>query len=363
LFGTTDQGGAYGYGTVFELMPVAGGGWTEKILHNFMKKPADGNYPNTGVIFDNAGNLYGTTSYGGTHDAGIAFELVLEPDGSWSEKILHNFEYGRADGSHPQNLIFDNAGNLYGTTAGAGGGVNCDGYGCGVAFELMPGGGGIWTEKILHNFNNDGKDGLNPPGSALTFDKRGNLYGNTGNGGTGEGGTVYELSPQANGSWTEQILHAFIPGRLDGYGPFGNLIFDENENLYGVTYWGGANGATGEGDGIVFELSPAANGAWNETILYNFDHNAPNPFSGLTFDESGNLYGTTNGANYGPRTVFELIRRSDGAWSLKPLYLFSGTRNACDGGLIIDGSGNLYGTTTNGGAYDYYGTVFKIARN
>ena len=185
---------------MFEPTPAAGGGWTEKILHQFDKNGTDGFGPDSNLIFDSAGNLYGTTPLAGLSQIALAmvsaavpyFELVPAADGTWTEKILHNFGGNSKDGCCPDSsLIFDSAGNLYGTTVY--GGTS----GEGTAFELVRK-GGRWVEKTLHNFSNNGVDGYLPyPG--LIFDASGNLYGTTFYGGahgsTYVGGTVFEIKP------------------------------------------------------------------------------------------------------------------------------------------------------------------------
>ncbi len=180
---------------MFELTPNLSGGWTEKILRNFGDS-VDGASPYSGLILDAAGNLYGTTYYGGTYDGGVAFELTPTARGSWTEKILHNFNTNGTDGHQPYaGLILDGKGNLYGTTLYGGSGACNDGFlgtGCGTVFELMPQAGGHWTEAILHNFNYNGTDGIFPY-SGLTPDSMGNLFGTTYLGGSYNDGTVYEI--------------------------------------------------------------------------------------------------------------------------------------------------------------------------
>jgi uncharacterized repeat protein (TIGR03803 family) len=357
LYGTTETGGSENGGTVFELTPAGGGGWTETILHFFNNKGAAAQ-PRSGLIFDAAGNLYGTAFYGGdaNHD-GAVFELIPQAGGGWTNQILHAFN-GRNGSNSAATLIFDAAGNLYGTTSG--GGIHNNG----TVFELMPVTGGGWTEKVLHNFNSSGKDGYSPFGS-LIFDAAGNLYGTTVYGGDrnkcgGLGcGIVFELKPVAGGGWTEKILHTFIG--TDGSAPIAGMVFDTAGNLYGTTTAGGAGSC-----GTVFELKPRAAGGWTEKVLLNFNLNGKagnTPWSNLIFDAAGNLYGTTvhNGSG-GYGTVFELTRAAHGQWPLKVLHGFS--FNGTDGtepyaGLIFDSAGNLYGTTSGGGAHDS-GTVFEI---
>ena len=285
LYGTTNFGGTYTFGTVFELTPIAGGGWTEKVLYSF-GNGTDGAYPEAGLIFDAVGNLYGTTYGGGTYGTGTVFELTPTGGGSWTEKVLHNFNDNGTDGFYPYaGLIFDAAGNLYGTTSQGGT------YGDGTVFELTPAAGGVWTEKVLYSFNANGTDGTAPQ-AGLIFDAAGNLYGTTNQGGTYLSGTVFELTPAGGGVWTETVLHNFNDNGTDGAYPYAGLIFDGAGNLYGTTDGGGTYFG-----GTVFELTPAAGGSWTEKVLHNFNPNSTDgyePYAGLIFDAAGNLYGTTD---------------------------------------------------------------------
>ncbi|MGA3054009.1 MAG: choice-of-anchor tandem repeat GloVer-containing protein [Candidatus Korobacteraceae bacterium] len=369
LYGTTYEGGlyvgscgSYGCGTVFELTPTAGGGWTEQVLYYGFNNGGTGAYPGAGLIFDAAGNLYSTTSGGGYYyyPDGTVFELTPTVGGGWTEQVLHNFGNG-TDGNVPYaGLIFDNAGNLYGTTAGGGT------HNAGTVFKLTPTEGG-WTEQVLHNFNDT--DGANPE-AGLIFDAAGNLYGTTWFGGTYGNGTVFELTPMAGGGWTENVLHNFGNG-TDGAGAFAGLIFDAAGNLYGATYAGGtySSGYCPAGCGTVFELTPTEGGGWTEQVLHNFGNGADGsvPYASLIFDAAGNLYGTTwAGGTYssgycpaGCGTVFELSPRQGGGWT-ENVYSFNGMDGAGpQAGLILDAAGNLYGTTYAGGTYGW-GTVFEL---
>src|ERR1017187_10338672 len=273
----------------------------EKVLHNFSGIP-DGASPMAGLIWDAAGNLYGTTVWGGTSPScgggcGTVFELTPAAGGGWTEKVLWSFGNGTDGVSPVAGMVFDAAGNLYGTTLYGGT------TGFGTVFELTPAADGTWAEKVLYSFGN-GTDG-SIPDSGLIFDADGNLYGTTTQGGTfNQTGTVFELTPAAGGIGTEKVLHSFGNG-TDGTYPEGGLIFDAAGNLYGTT-WGG--GAQGNG-GTVFELTTAAGGTWPERGLHNFGSGADgaHPGAGLVFDAAGNLYGTTRGGGtYGGGTVFEL---------------------------------------------------------
>jgi uncharacterized repeat protein (TIGR03803 family) len=257
-------------------------------------------------------------------------------------------------------VVFDAAGNLYGTTFGGGTYTICEG-GCGVVFELSPAGNGTWTEKILLNFGSDYTDAYAPDFGPLIFDAAGNLYGTSGGGGTYGSGTAFEISPAASGSWTETILHSFGSGSGDGSLPQGGLTFDAAGNLYGTTYYGGAYNF-----GMAFELTPAGGGTWSETIMHSFDGETGDgtlPRANLILDSSGNVYGTTTGGGANiVGTVFELSPGSGGSWTETILHSFQD--NVKDGehpgaSLIFGSSGNIYGTTAGGGEKSG-GTVFEI---
>jgi uncharacterized repeat protein (TIGR03803 family) len=280
LYGTTYLGGdtkcyRYGCGTVFELDET---GTKEKVLHKFTGGN-DGMFPEALLARDAAGNLYGTTT--------VPLGNIFRIDTAGKLTVLYTFT-GYADGCYPYaGVILDNAGNLYGATA-AGGSGSCD-SGDGVVFELDTSG----SLTVLHTF--DGGDGANP-GSALIFDRAGNIYGTTLNGGTGCGGagcgTVFKLSPGGNGTWTESVLHSFcsLQECADGDAPYrGPLAIDAAGNLYGTTESGGNLSCDGYGCGVVYKLDAGG----NETVLYNFTggmDGAGSP-AGVVLDKSGNLYG------------------------------------------------------------------------
>jgi uncharacterized repeat protein (TIGR03803 family) len=373
LYGTTVQGGTSsgpnGGGAVFELTKMCGR-WTEKTLHDF-GSGEDGAEPDASVIFDAVGNLYGTTQVGGVYNYGTVFELSPTADGGWTERVLHSFNPDGKDGALPvASLVFDANGNLYGTTSD--GGANCGQSGCGIVFELSPSRDGGWTEKILHAFGS-GEDGSDPR-AGLIFDATGNLYGTTYHGGSYSSGSVFELSQTGDGDWTESILHNFDNTVTDGAFPSAGLILDADGNLYGTTVFGGAFTSTSSchetvgrgGCGTVFELMPAAGGGWTKSILHSFEAGATDgsqPFAGLIFDASGNLYGTTaGGGEIRGGTVFKMTPAAGGVWHETLLYRFGvSTGNGLDpmASLIFGGAGNLYGTTEGGGAHDL-GTVYEI---
>ena len=237
LYGTTYGGGgkgcsdSNGCGVVFELTPKPNGGWTQSVLHRFTGGK-DGAHPDTGnLVLDGPGNVYGSTFEGGASGYGVLFELTPRSGGGWKEVVLHSFR-GHPGRNPIGGLTFDPKGNLYGTTS-AGGAQDA-----GAIFELTPGAGGKWTYHVLHVFN--GKNGRNP-WSNLIFDQSGNLYGTTSSGGReacGLGcGVVFKLTPQLDGKWKETILHKFTGGN-DGGGSWGALTLDAAGNLYGTTNGG-----------------------------------------------------------------------------------------------------------------------------
>jgi uncharacterized repeat protein (TIGR03803 family) len=360
LYGTTILGGARGNGTVFKLAPNADGSWTKNVLYNFSGRE-DGGSPYASLIFDQTGNLYGTTADGGTMSLGTVFKLTPNADGSWTETVIYSF-LGREDGGSPlAGLILDSAGNLYGTTFYDGDFT--------TAFELMPNADGSWTEKVLHVFQN-GSDG-SQSSAGLIFDQAGNLYGTTAYGGGSSScnlntcGVVFELTPNQDGTWTENLLYRFTGGK-DGGNPFGGLIFDQAGNLYGTTEFGGNCGAVG--CGVVFKLTRQADGSWAESVPYSFSgRDGDHPLASLISDADGNLYGTTVGARSGPcvaaygcGVVFRLTPNSNGTWTESVLHRFSDHPGAHpDASLIFDASGNLYGTTAGDGTITF-GSVFEI---
>jgi uncharacterized repeat protein (TIGR03803 family) len=366
LYGTTSTGGAAGMGTVFELKPNPDGSWTESMLHSFCSVPhcADGRLPygEVGLLFDAAGNLYGATSQGGTSNNGTVFKLKPNPDGSWTENVLYSFT-GGSDGREPTSIIFDVAGNIYGTTNVGGDLSSCNGVGCGVVFKLTRHSDESWTQSVLYTFCSSVKcsEGILPLGGMI-FDRAGNLYGTTLTTALGGAGTVFKLKPNSDGSWTHTTLHTFHWS--DGAVPVASLTLDTAGNLYGTTEQGGDLSCGNKaGCGVVFKLSPNSDGSWTESVLYSFNNRPANPRGAVIFDPSGNLYSVT--ANRGPAdggVVFELQPQSDGSWVYSRLHMFLG-KPALNpqSGLVFDKTGNLYGTTVNcGSGMGCYGVVFKI---
>jgi hypothetical protein len=390
LYGATVGGGigtgcgAGPCGTVFELERT-GDGWKKRTLYSF-RGGNDGGWPGAGVIFDNSGNLYGTTSVLGSGDAGTVFKLVPNSKGEWTESVIFTFSsYGNPGRSPQTDLVFDNQGNLYGTTSSGGNGAGCFGDdGCGAVFQLTPHADGSWTETTIHSFGLP-PDGGNPS-SGLILDSAGNLYGTTQFGGTGlcrpfsdfgrgnlNCGVVYRLTPpKSGGSWTESIIYAFARGGGHGVYPSGGLLFDKAGDLFGTSLAGG------NGYGTVFELRLHPDGSWRQSdphLFYgNSDGREDDPNRGpivlgrLVIDEKGDLFGVTvfGGANDNG-TVFELLRQKDG-WRPKILSSFpdsgDGTFNV-KAGLVLDSQGQLYGTTRSGGSgigcgSGGCGTIFEV---
>ncbi len=305
LYGTTGFGGVpgpcmtgggfTGCGTVFNLKNPAlqnsrtpSGFWTETVLYNFTGASDGANPYGARLIFDPAGNLYGTAFNGGggscsgsPNGCGVIYELTPS-NGGWTQSVIYTFSGGN-DGAHPwAGLILDQSGNLYGTTSGGGA------YGYGTVYELTPSGSG-WALKTLYSFENQQDGGQ--PYAGLIFDPAGNLYGATTTGGTGDGGTVFELTPSGS-SWTFQTLYPFTgsSGQLTG-GPTASLVMDSGGNLYGATAGDGAYSK-----GAVFKLTQS-NGGWTYTSLYDFTggDDGRTPRGNLVFDKYGNLYGTATG--------------------------------------------------------------------
>jgi len=359
LYGMTDDygngncsfGGTVGCGTAFELAH-RGTGWIFNLLYTFTGGN-DGEAPSGRMVFGPDGSLYGTTVFGGGgnctfgQSCGTVFNLrppasvcksVLCP---WSETVLYRFT-GGSEGNWPQlgDLSFDHSGNVYGTTPR-------------TVYEVVHS-NGTWTFNLLFAFTQE--DGGCCSFSGVIFDQAGNLYGTTYAGGDGYG-VVFELSPSAGG-WTYNQLHSFNVG-TDGGEPQGNLIFDQQGSLYGTTPQGGAGNA-----GTVYELTPSSG---DFLVLHTFYGGVQQegPYDAVVFDANGNLYGTTYGGGSHDRgNVFKLTPSGSG-WIYQSLYDFTG---GSDGGtpedkLIVDASGNLYGTTFFGGTGSCdggCGVVFEI---
>ncbi len=344
LYGTTWYTDSGGHGTIFELKH-SGSGWVLSPLYSFAGGN-DGAYPYGRVAIAQDGTLYGTTTQGGEGDCGgytcgTVFRLTPPQTVSrtalapWTETVLYRFTGGEDGGGPSGDLTFDQLGNIYGT-----------GRYPGVIYELTPSGGG-WTETVLYS-------DFEGPEGGVVFDKPGNLYGVLEPTGQYRNGAVYQLSPSASG-WTGHTLYSFTGGG-DGRDPLGGLIIDSSGNLYGTTALGGSGDA-----GTVFELTQAT-GSWTFKTLYSFP--GPQnwgPEEKLVMDAAGNLYGTAR--NGGANRIGSVFRLTPviGGWTYTSLHDFT---LGGDGGepvssLVFDAYGNLYGTALAGGAYGY-GVVFEI---
>jgi uncharacterized repeat protein (TIGR03803 family) len=344
-----------------------------KIIYSFTGG-SDGGQPVSDLTLDSAGNLYGTTSQGGTGTAcsggcGTVFELKRSADG-WKEEVLHSF-LGGLDGASPQaGVIFDNSGNLYGTTALGG-----NGYGYGTVFKLTPNPSGGWTEWIIYSgFNCYGNAVGCVPESDLVFDAQGNLYGTTSEGnGTclGNGcGAVFKLTPQPNGPWTETTLHSFSDPP-DGGVPSG-VVVDSDGSIYGLTTYGGTGQCNPNllygyvlGCGILYKLTPNSGTTWTETILYNFARGGGfgrYPSGALFFDSPNHLFGVTRAGGDGIGSIFELLNTGKGGWQESEAHIFFGDPDGARpvGRLVRDTSGNLIGVTGAGGGTNGNGIVYEL---
>jgi uncharacterized repeat protein (TIGR03803 family) len=356
LFGTTRNCGNTGYGSVYELTPQ-GNSWSETTLTIFYI-PSN---PEARVLFGPDGHLYGTTSGGIFGTAGIVFELLPPLEvcktaacpSFWTVNVVHAFA-GYGDGVNPGqgDLIWDQQGNIYGTTF-LGGAI-----GSGAVYKLMPPvpPEKTWTEITLHSFGS-GNDGAYPE-SGLLLDSNGDIFGTTESGGCCTVGTVFKLA-NVNGNWVETVLCDFGVNCKGGENePIAGLIQDSFGNLYG---------ATSDGTGAVFELTPVGN-TWTYTVLHTFSGNQfeqCGPWASLTMDGDGNLYGTTkcDGANE-LGSVFKLTNTGSG-WTYTSLYDFTGVGDGSYplGNVTIDADGNLYGTARSGGSINCTGgcgTVWMI---
>jgi uncharacterized repeat protein (TIGR03803 family) len=344
LFGTASVGGSFQAGVVFKISETGG----EKVLYSFTGG-VDGANPNSSLIFDASGDLYGTTYAGGAYGAGTVFEVTQAGE----ETVLYNFT-GGADGANPMSkLIFDTAGNLYGTTSAGGA------YGGGTVFEVVKGG----TEAVLHSFGN-GTDGANLVAGVTLLENVDKvvtaIFGATSAGGTNGDGTVFVLRPSQSG-WKESVLHNF-ENQSDGGTPYAGLVFDHSGNLYGTTTaGGGGNDNSNDGGGTVFELT-YSNDEWNFSVLDGLSGSGVSgTYRNVILDASGNIYATTHcDGEYGSGTVYELTP-SGGTWTYNALYAFTGGDDGLYSysNLVFDAQGNLYGTTKAGGTAGY-GVVFKV---
>ena len=391
LFGTFSTGGVgeFADGGVFELTPKAGGGVTYQEIHQFSQATGDGSNPGSALLVDAKGNLYGVTPNGG-NGCGIVYELSppTSAGGEWTETFVHKFDSNGDDGCNPSGrLIFDNAGDLFGVTFNGGGGASgifeilCS-NGCGTVYKLHLA-DGVWTQTILHHFTGEGTpDGVSPSGG-LAFDKAGNLWGTAvfggagdsstcgdPNGGLGLCGTVFELTPNANGTvWTESTLYSFVDAST-GWNPFSGVILDAAGNLVGTTENGGI-----ALQGTVFEITPEAGGKVTESLIHQFDGEADGAFpaNSLTLGAAGSLYGVVSqgggigGVNICKEDsdescgiVYKLTPGSDGTFAETILYTFRGGADGAgpaDDVLAFGANGDIFGTASAGGDFDFNKTA------
>jgi uncharacterized repeat protein (TIGR03803 family) len=349
----------FGYGTVFQLAPNGSGGWNESVLYNFCTQGgedcADGSYPNGSVVFDSVGNLYGVTPEGGNSNCGsdpgcgLVFELI--PAGaSWTETLPYTFcsQGTCTTGDFPRgNLFIDHAGNLYGS----------DDEG---VFELSPS-GGTWTWKLI-SFNANNSVGL-------AMDAAGNFFTLLPPG-EAAGWTVLEVSPNGEGGWKTTALYSFPSTAVpSGQIAWGGPTLDQAGNIYlTVTALIGKRHEPPALRGLVYKLTLGKSGEWTRTTVFTFtpansEADGTVPWGGVVVDAAGNIYGTTRyGGAYGMGTVFEILPPvgKSNKYQEKVLWNFNGTNGSGpQGGLILDGAGNLYGTTTAGGLYGG-GVVFEV---
>jgi len=369
LYGTTESGGKYGKGAVFKLVPNANKTkYTEHILHSFCAQAgcSGGSYPAYGaLIMDVDGDIYGTTGSGGKFGAGVVFKLKPLANG-WGYGVIHSFcrnTSSCSDGSDPDTglayagqasgAFWDESSPLFGTTYS--GGAN----NMGAVYELGPTGSG-WSYHVIHSYSS----GFH--GGDLLVDSSGNLIGTTLLGGSNSGGTIYRLTA---GTWGETTLHNFCSEAncADGWEPSGRLLMDGAGNLFGTTGGGGAGAhcTADHGCGVVFERT--ASGTFK--VLYDFCSRSNcrdglDPTAGLIMGGAGNLVGTTYEGGTGPGGTAFALSHGNG-WTETVLYNFCSEQNCADGAgpvapLIMDASGNLFGTGASGGANGDYGTVFEL---
>ena len=332
IYGTTYDGGLYGFGTVYQLTPNGTGGWAEQVLYSFCPASpscTDGENPTFGsVVFDSKGNLYGTTFGGGANGFGTIFQLVPPVTGStWTYNVLYSFG-AVPDAQNPVNgLIMDKSGDLFGTAFGGGPGAN------GAVFELSPVAGGTWKESVPTSINSLYAGLVQNPTTGI-------IYGTTST-------TVFELGKNPSGNWVELPIFTFATA-AQGSQPNGTLMIDASGNLYGTTTAGGTNS-----DGVVYKLTLGTGGKWTEKVIYNFGANGIKPYGGVVADSQGNLYGTTTaGGKNGAGIVYELIyNATNKTYAERSIQAFVGENGALPySGLVVDANNLVYGTTYLGGA-------------
>jgi uncharacterized repeat protein (TIGR03803 family) len=303
------------------------------------------------VTIDGTGNLYGTAVTGGSGSCeggcGVVYKLT-NSGGIWTQRVIHAFT-GGYDGSGPgARVTLDPSGNVYGMTPTGGA------YGLGTIYKLRQDNGAS-DLKVIHAFTG-GADGATGSAGRMIF-RHGRLYGAATTGGTYGSGVVFELKPRGRGEWDFRTIYSFR-GQPDGVFPYGALLFDRLDNIYGTTYYGGANGI-----GAVYQLSPQAIGEWNESVLYSFQEGSDgnSPISNLVADTVGNLYGTTSEGGLGRGTIFKLSPTGKTQWIETVVHSFQGPPDGAFAynGMVMDLFGNFYGATVHGGDNDD-GAIYKF---
>src|SRR5436190_22031979 len=349
IYGTTVLGGDFGSGTVFQLSHT-GNSWVHTVLYSFTGG-ADGGEPYKGVTLDGEGNLYGTAVTGGSGicegGCGVVYKLT-NSGGTWTQTVIHAFT-GGDDGSGPgARVTVDGTGNVYGMTPTGGT------YGLGTVYKLQPN-GGTWDFQVIHTFTG-GADGSSGSAGRMLL-SHGSLYGAATTGGLYGAGVVFELTPTPVGEWDLRTLYSFH-GQPDGSFPYGALLHADSGKFYGTTYYGGQNGI-----GAVYELTPRPTGEWGERIIYSFQNGSDgnSPISNLVSDTAGNLYGTTSEGGLGSGTIFKLSRIGGGHWTETVVHAFEGPPDGgfSYNGMVVDPFGNFYGATVHGGDNDD-GSIYQF---
>ena len=348
IYGTTVLGGDNGGGTVFQLSPTPTG-WVQTVLYSFTGG-ADGGEPYKGVTIDRHGNLYGTAVTGGSGGCeggcGVVYRLT-NSGGTWSQRVIHAFT-GGDDGSGPgARVTVDQNGNIYGMTPTGGA------YGLGTIYKIHRN-AGTWDFQVIHTFTGGADGSSGSAGRMLLL--HGRLYGAATTGGTYGSGVVFELTPTLVGEWDFRTLYSFH-GQPDGSFPYGALLRAASGKFYGTTYYGGQNGI-----GAVYELTPRSTGEWGETVIYSFQSGSDgnSPISNLVSDSAGNLYGTTSEGGLGSGVIFKLTP-GGGQWTESIVHSFAGPPDGgfSYNGMVVDAFGNFYGATVHGGTADD-GSVYQF---
>jgi uncharacterized repeat protein (TIGR03803 family) len=358
LYGTT-IGAVNGNGIVYSLTPPEGGGapWTESVLHKFAGQP-DGAVPVCSLTISPSGDLFGTTEEGGTHNMGTVFGVKPPQNtgGPWKERVLYSFGSLATDGVVPNAELLPANPGFYGVTREGGA------HGFGTVFLVTPQAGeGNWNETILYSFAGSGDAAF--PSGGLVADRVGNLYGVTLLGGANNLGAVYQLSPptREGGSWTETVIFSF--SGPDGTLPSGRLEFDQSGALYGTTDGGGSLQ-----EGTVFQLAPSSRpgGSWIQSVLYNFSggQDGGNPVAGVIINNMGRVFGTASTGGSGALSggvIFRLdppVNQGD-PWTETVLHSFGGPDGFRSLSQLVRRNGGFYGTTSAGGL-NGTGTVFVL---